>query len=60
MIGHDTKVRDCIEAIAEVRSHIAIRGAQPRFKPRSDELKRRWDAYEQAQQLKRLIGTDPY
>jgi hypothetical protein len=60
VIGHDTKVRDCIEAIAEVRSHIAIRGAQPRFKSRPDALKKRLDDLEQQRQLRELIGTDPY
>jgi hypothetical protein len=60
MIGHDTKVRDCIEAIAEVRSHIAIRGAQPRFKPRSDALKKRLDDLEQRRQYEQLAGKDPY
>ena len=59
MIGHDTALRDWIATVADSRSRAAVRGA-PRIPPRTDELKRRLDDLEQRNQLRELIGTDPY
>lgn len=60
MIGHDTLMRDCIKTLAEVRSHLAARGAQVRVKPRSDKTKLRLDDLEERRQYEQLAGKDPW
>ena len=56
MIGRDTLVRDFLETVQAVRADLV----KPRSKPVTPEVKRRRDAYEQRQQLKALIGPEPY
>lgn len=59
MIGHDTQMRDWLNVAISARNNTLMRGLR-RAPPRSKDLKKRLDALEQAQQLKTLIGQDPY
>lgn len=56
MIGRDTLVRDYLETVQAVRANLV----KPRCKPITPEFKRKRDSYEQRQQLKALIGSEPY
>jgi hypothetical protein len=59
MIGHDTQMRDWLNAAIRTRASTIMRGAE-KAPPKLKAYKSRLDDYEQAQQLKALIGKDPY
>ena len=59
MIGHDTQMRDWLSIAISSRTSSIMRGVR-RSQPKPKDLKERLDALEQAQQLKTLIGQDPY
>lgn len=59
MIGHDTTMRDWLATMVRVRSNNQARSA-PKTKPRSNEVKRRFDDLEQKRDYLSLSGTDPY
>lgn len=59
MIGHDTQMRDWLSIAISSRTSTIMRGVR-QSRPKPKDLKERLDALEQAQQLKTLIGQDPY
>lgn len=59
MIGHDTQMRDWLNIAIRSRASNIMRGAG-KAPPKIKAHKSRLDDYEQAKQLKALIGQDPY
>lgn len=59
MIGHNTTMRDWLATVVRVRSNDLAR-TSPKAKPRSKEVKRRFDDLEQRRDYLALAGNDPY